>query len=78
MLYHSDSWVVVHFAAQAGSGFEIVDRRSGRETVLRGSVAERFEREARALSAQGGDAEAMDDFIEGFAGAGAALPLVLH
>jgi hypothetical protein len=58
-------------AGAAGSlsqlGFEIVDKRAGRETWLDGALAERFIAGAQALAAQAPTQEDCDDYIAGFA-----------
>jgi hypothetical protein len=59
-------------------GYEIVDKAARREIFIEGALADRFEREAKAL-AESGEAsqEAFDEFIAGFAGM-AQQALVLH
>jgi hypothetical protein len=63
--------------AVAPMGFEIVDKRSGKDIFLRGAVAASFQRGARELADRGTDVDGMDAFIAGFAGV-AAQPLVMH
>ena len=85
MLYNSDNFVVVAFQAtstgdepaQARGGYEIVDKFAGKEIFLEGALAERFQQGVQALVDKGPDAEALDEFIGGFA-ATAQHPVVMH
>ncbi|MCB1996372.1 MAG: DUF3567 domain-containing protein [Burkholderiaceae bacterium] len=87
MLYHSDSYVVVRFDV-AGSGdpatpaltrggYEIVDRRAGREIFLDGLLAEHFRQGVQALVDGEPDEDAMDAFIGRWTVL-AQQPLALH
>ena len=55
LLYNSDSYTVVQFELPAADappgrgGFEILDKRAGREIYLRGPLAETFERGVQQL-----------------------------
>lgn len=86
MLYQSDSFVVVRIDMPAASpadgpltrgGFEIVDRRAGREIFIEGLMAEHFQRGVEALAGSHPTEEAYDEFISGYAGL-AQHPLALH
>ena len=85
MLYNSDNFVVVAFQVtstgdeptQARGGYEIVDKFAGKEIFLEGALAERFQQGVQALVDKGPDAEALDEFIGGFA-ATAQHPVVMH
>lgn len=87
MLYHSDSYVVVRFEvarpdqeaapAQTRGGYEIVDRRAGREIFLDGALAEHFRQGVQALVDGEPDEEAMDAFIGRWTVL-AQQPLALH
>jgi hypothetical protein len=91
MLYDSDSYVVVHMQANALSegdarvtapllardGFEIVDKRSGKEVYLDGSWAELFQQHITAWQANTPTQEEVEDTLEGFAEL-AQNPVVQH
>jgi hypothetical protein len=91
MLYDSDSFVVVHMQANAvedgtpqatspllaRDGFEIVDKRSGKEVYLDGSWAELFQRHIDAWQANTPTQEEVEDTLEGFAEL-AQNPVIQH
>ncbi len=91
MLYDSDSYVVVHMQANAAEegappptspllardGFEIVDKRSGKEVYLDGSWAELFQRHIDAWQANTPTQEEVEDTLEGFAEL-AQNPVIQH
>jgi hypothetical protein len=91
MLYDSDSYVVVHMqanAAQEGApaaavpmlardGFEIVDKRSGKEVYLDGSWAELFQKHIDAWQANTPTQEEVEDTLERYAEL-AQNPVVQH
>ncbi len=80
MLYDSDSFVVVQMqpdmpeAAQtpaqpwlARHGFEIVDKRSGKEVYLDGSWAEMFQRQLKGWQENTPTQEEVETTLEGYA-----------
>ena len=83
MLYNSDSFTVVHFnvppeaTALARGGYEIVDKFARKEIFIEGALAQSFELGVQALAEKSSNAEAFDDFIEGYTQL-ASQPLVLH
>ena len=91
MLYDSDSYVVVHMQANAidegqpqvaapllaRDGFEIVDKRSGKEVYLDGSWAELFQQHITAWQANTPTQEEVEDTLEGFAEL-AQNPVIQH
>ncbi|MFM6986546.1 MAG: DUF3567 domain-containing protein [Hydrogenophaga sp.] len=91
MLYDSDAFSVVHIlanaaadaeAAEAGPqiprhGFEIVDKRSGKEVYLDGSWAEMFQRQINAWQKNTPSQEEVEDTLEGYASL-AQMPVVMH
>jgi hypothetical protein len=83
MLYNSDHFAVVQFAAEAGistparGGYEIVDKFARKEIFLEGVLAEQFRAGVQALVEQGPSEEELDEFI-GRYGAMAQQPVVLH
>ncbi len=92
MLYDSESFAVVHIhanAPQAGDvaandtplmprhGFEIVDKRSGKEVYLDGSWAEMFQMQINAWQQNTPSQEEVEDMLEGYAGL-AQMPVVVH
>jgi uncharacterized protein DUF3567 len=84
MFYDSDQFAVVAFEvpspdgepAQARGGYEIVDKFAGKELYLEGALAQRFRQRVQAL-VELADAEALDEYIGGFA-ATAQQPVVMH
>lgn len=91
MLYDSDSFVVLHLdaAAQeqsesdflplqaARTGFEIVDKRSGKELYLDGHWAELFQQRILAWQKDTPTQDEVEDTLEGYAEL-AQTPLSLH
>jgi hypothetical protein len=90
MLYDSDSFVVVHVqpteddqpvAANvpvlARHGFEIVDKRSGKEVYLDGSWAELFQQQIAAWQLNTPTQEEVEDTLEGYAEL-AHTPVLVH
>jgi hypothetical protein len=91
MLYDSDSFVVVQIHANAPEesapapaipelarhGFEIVDKRSGKEVYLDGSWAEMFQQRLSAWAQKTPTQEEVEDTLEGYAGL-AHTPIFLH
>lgn len=80
MLYDSDSFVVVHvqpteddepaapnLPVLARHGFEIVDKRSGKEVYLDGSWAELFQQKIAAWQLNTPTQEEVEDTLEGYA-----------
>lgn len=91
MLYDSDSYVVVHMQANAvlegasspaapmlaRDGFEIVDKRSGKEVYLDGSWAELFQKHIDAWQANTPTQEEVEDTLERYAEL-AQNPVIQH
>jgi len=92
MLYDSDSFAVVHIHANAPMagdianaeehhmprhGFEIVDKRSGKEVYLDGSWAEMFQMQITAWQKSTPSQEEVEDTLEGYACL-AQMPVVVH
>ncbi|MHA7600983.1 BTH_I0359 family protein [Alicycliphilus sp. T452] len=93
MLYDSDSFVVVHMlpdADRSGAtddtprppqlvrhGFEIVDKRSGKEVYLDGSWAELFQQQILAWQRNTPTQEEVEDTLDGYIGL-AQNPVVVH
>lgn len=90
MLYDSDSFVVVHVQPNEGQapaaphlpvlardGFEIVDKRSGKEVYLDGSWAELFQQQIAAWQLNTPTQEEVEDTLEGYAEL-AQTPVVLQ
>jgi hypothetical protein len=90
MLYDSESFAVVHMTAQtqtapssdelpqlARHGFEIVDKRSGKEVYLDGSWAEMFQQHIDAWQLKTPTEEEVEDTLERYAEL-AQNPVVLH
>ena len=90
MLYDSDSFVVVHVQPNAGDtplaphlpvlerhGFEIVDKRSGKEVYLDGSWAELFQQQITAWQLNTPTQEEVEDTLEGYAEL-AHTPVLVH
>ena len=90
MLYDSDSFVVVHvqptedqapaapnLPVLARDGFEIVDKRSGKEVYLDGSWAELFQQQILAWQREAPTEEEVDATLDGYTGL-AQQPLVVH
>lgn len=92
MLYDSESFVVVHMQPDedvqdesttavvpfmARHGFEIVDKRSGKEVYLDGSWAELFQQQIAAWQLNTPTQEEVEDTLEGYAQL-AQNPVVMH
>ena len=91
MLYDSESFVVVHIHANAPEeptllptvpqlarhGFEIVDKRSGKEVYLDGSWAEMFQQRLSAWAQNTPTQQEIEDTLEGYSGL-ATTPISLH
>lgn len=92
MLYDSDAFAVVHILANAVEegeappldgpqiprhGFEIVDKRSGKEVYLDGSWAEMFQIQITAWQQSTPSQEEVEDTLEGYAEL-AQMPVVMH
>jgi len=89
-LYDSDAFVVVHMVADAAPatdaqpvpamvrhGFEIVDKRHGREVFLEGSWAELFEERLKLWREKAPTQEEIENTLEGYAQL-AQTPIALH
>ena len=90
-LYDSDSFAVVHLLpdvladspAQEGQpvlarhGFEIVDKRSGKEVYLDGSWAEMFQQQILAWQRDAPTQEEVEDTLDRYTGL-AQNPVVVH
>jgi O-phosphoseryl-tRNA(Cys) synthetase len=90
MLYDSESCVVVHMQLDgveqdatvkkpvlARHGFEIVDKRSGKEVYLDGSWAELFQQQITAWQANTPTQEEVEDTLDGYAEL-AHNPVLMH
>ena len=91
MLYNSDTYSVMHLQVQddalapvrpdvpalARHGFEIVDKRSGKELFLEGSWAEQFQAHLRAWQENAPTQEEVEDTLAGYAEL-AQNPVVVH
>ena len=91
MLYDSDSFAVMHMQADAGTdsgptptgpvlarhGFEIVDKRSGKEVYLDGSWAELFQQHITAWQLQTPSQEEVEDTLDRYAEL-AQNPVLVH
>jgi len=91
LLYDSESFVVVQIHANAPEaaapspaiaqlarhGFEIVDKRSGKEVYLDGSWAELFQQRLSAWARDTPTQEEVEDTLEGYSGL-ANTPVSLH
>ncbi len=89
LLYDSDSFTVTHILlnaeqVQAASaptlerhGFEIVDKRSGKEIYLDGSWAEMFQQKLVQWQAHTPTQEEVENTLDGYSGL-AQYPVVLH
>jgi len=91
LLYDSESFVVVQIHANAPEasapapktpelarhGFEIVDKRSGKEVYLDGSWAEMFQQHLSAWAREAPTQEQVEDTLEGYSGL-ANTPVSLH
>ena len=85
MLYDSDAFAVMHILANAvaegeepsQAGFEIVDKRVGKEVYLDGSWAEMFQIQITAWQQNTPSQEEVEDTLEGYATL-AQTPMVMH
>ena len=93
MLYDSDSFVVVHMQPEADlsdapaaeppvpqlprHGFEIVDKRSGKEVYLDGSWAEMFQLQILEWQRNTPTQEEVEDTLDGYVGL-AQNPVLVH
>ena len=91
LLYESEAFAVMHVLAnEAGTGeakpvrpvlerhgFEIVDKRSGKEVYLDGSWAELFQQQLQAWQQHSPTQEEVEDTLEGYTGL-AQQPVVVH
>jgi hypothetical protein len=89
MLYDSDSFVVLHVLAEPAQtdenarpqlerhGFEIVDKRSGKEVYLDGSWAEMFQEKILAWQLNTPSQEEVEDTLERYSGL-AQHPVLVH
>jgi hypothetical protein len=91
LLYESETFAVMHVLANAPAetpqptsppqlerhGFEIVDKRSGKEVYLDGSWAEMFQQQIQAWQLHTPTQEEVEDTLEGYSGL-AQQPVVVH
>lgn len=91
MLYDSESFAVMHMQPDAQDddapeqerpqlerhGFEIVDKRSGKEVYLDGSWAEMFQMRINAWQQNTPSQEEVETTLEGYSGL-AQMPVVVH
>jgi hypothetical protein len=91
MLYNSDTFSVMHLEvpddslppvradvpALARHGFEIVDKRTGKEIYLEGSWAEQFQAHLRAWQEHAPSQEEVEETLAGYAEL-AQTPLLVH
>ena len=88
MLYDSESFVVVHMLPDvldtpepapqlARHGFQIVDKRSGKELYLDGSWAEMFQQKILAWQRDAPTREEVEDTLDRYTGL-AQNPVVVH
>lgn len=91
LLYDSDSFAVMHLPVEAAPGdparangpvlqrhgFEIVDKRSGKEIYLDGSWAEMFQLQINAWQEKTPTQEEVEDTLEGYSVL-AQTPVVVH
>ena len=91
ILYNSEAFSVLHLEMQetefrpsrpdlpvlARHGFEIVDKRSGKELFLEGSWAEQFQAHLRAWQENSPTQEEVEDTLAGYAEL-AQNPVVVH
>jgi hypothetical protein len=91
LLYESDAFAVMHVLANASEdhpatpgkpalerhGFEIVDKRSGKEVYLDGSWAEMFQQKIQVWQQHTPTQEEVEDTLDGYVGL-AQQPVVVH
>ena len=90
-LYDSDTFAVMHLLANAQDegaeepavptlarhGFEIVDKRRGKEVYLDGSWAEMFQQQITAWQKTTPSQEEVEDTLEGYSSL-AQMPVIVH
>ena len=90
LLYESETFAVMHVLANAPAetapptskpllerhGFEIVDKRSGKEVYLDGSWAEMFQQQIEAWQQHTPTQEEVEDTLEGYTGLAQQLSLI--
>lgn len=90
LLYESEAFAVMHVLANEAAtpaasntpvlerhGFEIVDKRSGKEVYLDGSWAEMFQEQLKAWQQRSPTQQEVEDTLEGYAGL-AQQPVLVH
>ena len=92
LLYESEDFAVMHLLANEPAegesatadqptlerhGFEIVDKRSGKEVYLDGSWAEMFQQQLLAWQQRAPTQEEVEDTLEGYTGL-AQQPVLVH
>ena len=92
LLYESEDFAVMHLLANKPAegesatadqptlerhGFEIVDKRSGKEVYLDGSWAEMFQQQLLAWQQRAPTQEEVEDTLEGYTGL-AQQPVLVH
>jgi hypothetical protein len=91
LLYESETFAVMHMLANAPvetsapssqpqlerHGFEIVDKRSGKEVYLDGSWAEMFQQQIQAWQQHTPTQEEVENTLEGYTGL-AQQPVLVH
>lgn len=93
LLYDSDAFAVMHLLTQEPAdplllarekpqrlerhGFEIVDKRTGKEVYLDGSWAELFQRQLNQWQQHSPTQEEVEQTLEGYSGL-AQQPVVVH
>ena len=88
LLYDSEAFAVMHVLANAGAGttdqpvlerhgFEIVDKRSGKEVYLDGSWAEMFQQQIQAWQHRTPTQEEVEDTLDRYTGL-AQQPVLVH
>ena len=89
LLYESETFAVMHLLASDATegkparptlerhGFEIVDKRSGKEVYLDGSWAELFQQQLHVWQQHSPTQEEVEDTLEGYTGL-AQQPVIVH
>jgi hypothetical protein len=91
LLYESDAFAVMHVLTNVNEdstarkdkpqlerhGFEIVDKRSGKEVYLDGSWAEMFQQQIQAWQQHTPTQEEVEDTLESYSGL-AQQPVLVH
>jgi transcriptional regulator of nitric oxide reductase len=75
VIYNSDNYYVVEYAAQGG--YELVDKLSARGTFLHGDAADKFAQSMKDAVAEDASAEHLDEFLDSFNEL-LNLPVVYH